>query len=354
MKKLVFLVLLVLLASGCLFESSQEGVESTTTTSTTIPRPAGPSNMPWMSGNDSAAFEVKADLTRLTDEGVLEAAFRNTAGAGVTVRRVSVWHPLVGGLICGRAPDLFVGNRDFFLVDLDGCGSWEAYSDFDVEMRFEYEMRLGDVVRERNASVRVSGVVEESHERFSPQVEVRSSILECEKLQATYDRDNCLRREAYRLNDSSICGRLSNFWIDECVRNTAKKPSDCKKLEDEGLRRDCIIGFLYSRNDSSACGELEDQLEVEECFFDFAKYVNDSSPCLQIVNETNRMYCVGVVSLDKDVCHNLSGSYKNHCLLNYAVGRMDEAVCNEIGDSDVYKYCRRQVFSRFKTSNLLS
>jgi hypothetical protein len=123
------------------------------------------------------------------------------------------------------------------------------------------------------------------------------SVGDCERLWPG-DPDTCYRDLAIKLDDLSLCDKLTSelYPKSECYSQVytslAYKLKDvnmCYKITEIGFKGDCYIGVAKRTKNSSIC-ELY-KATVDYCYEEVALELNDSNLCDKIENKGYKVQC---------------------------------------------------------------
>lgn len=143
------------------------------------------------------------------------------------------------------------------------------------------------------------------------------SLYVCEKLPKGYDKDHCLLKFAQGTDNKDVCARILDDTSsrDSCFSHFGMKgedPAFCDNINDERMRDDCYLKVGTKINGNLVCKKIEDDRKEANCHYQIAQNLEDAQFCNDIWKSDENYYvlCVKQVAVktkDKRVCSEYFG-----------------------------------------------
>ena len=135
-------------------------------------------------------------------------------------------------------------------------------------------------------------------------------------------RDDCFYSNAESSGKDSICMRIRNMTLVEKCKNAISLKA-CSGT-DEYSKNLCLA---VNSKDPDYCGLIVNR--SQECYFDLAKNISDSSICDRITNQITRTACAALILRDVSLCNNLPyNTSSDVCYQTIAIETNNYSVCD--------------------------
>ncbi len=234
----------------------------------------------------------------------------------------------------------------------------ESYIDEGLVSGITYYYVITSVTKtdkESNFSTEVSAipiVLDPGNGEEKPYVEA------CKEEASQLKVDQCLNEYALQYNDIGACREMKELNVDKCIKDIAvnlKNYDSCKeiKFKNVSLRNECFYEIAISLQDSTGCSQIvDDPQKANACASIVASAENSLEACKKISVTRDRDLCYKSLALnlnDYVVCSYIStsrtqeGFERDECLNSILELKKEEALCSFFLGEDYKNECFWQV-----------
>lgn len=214
-----------------------------------------------------------------------------------------------------------------------------------------YTTLLGSVTMQ-NASIceRMFGIRRD--ECFSQLAAAKNDTSLCLRINYSYERDNCISKIAVGRSRPDLCEPISvnisrNLCKNQIYEQLAVKNKDtsfCRLLiaqneSNQNMVDSCIFAMAKKLNDTSYCNQITNFFSKELCLTGQI----DIASCNQITEPMGKEACLyisAVYSNNSAQCSSMpSASLRDNCYIQIAKNTNDPKVCSLISSSDLKSQC---------------